>query len=148
MVEIAIGLLAADNTAAPLRAFIYLAARQEEDGGFPQNFWVNGELFRNGTQLDEIAFPVLLAWRLQQLRLLRDFNPFVMVKRAPACLLRHGPITGEERWEEASGYSPSTLAAVISALICAAAFARERKEDDSASFLENYADFLKAHLEE
>ena len=49
---------------------IYLAARQEEDGGFPQNFWVNGEAFRNGTQLDEIAFPVLLAWRLHKLQLL------------------------------------------------------------------------------
>ena len=148
MVESALGLLAAGNKAAPLRALIYLAARQEEDGGFPQNFWVNGEPFRNGTQLDEIAFPVLLAWRLHQLRLLGDFDPLVMVKRAVAFLLHCGPVTGEERWEEASGYSPSTLAAVISAFICAAAFAREKKEAGAASFLESYADFLRAHLEE
>ena len=148
MVESAMGLLAAGNTAAPLRALIYLAARQEEDGGFPQNFWVNGEAFRNGMQLDEIAFPVLLAWRLHQLRLVGDFDPFMMVRRAAAFLFRSGPVTGEERWEEASGYSPSTLAAVISALICTAAFAREKKENDRASFLESYADFLRAHLEE
>ena len=57
MVETALGLLAAGNAAAPLRALIYLAARQEEDGGFPQNFWVNGDAFRNAMQLDEIAFP-------------------------------------------------------------------------------------------
>ena len=87
MVESAMGLLAAGNTAAPLRALIYLAARQEEDGEFPQNFWVNGEAFRNGMQLDEIAFPVLLAWRLHQLQLLGEFNPLVMVKRAAAFLL-------------------------------------------------------------
>jgi len=148
MVETAMGLLAAGNTAAPLRTLIYLAARQEEDGGFPQNFWVNGDAFRNGMQLDEIAFPVLLAWRLKKLHLLGEFNPLVMVKRAAAFLLHKGPVTGEERWEEASGYSPSTLAAVISGLICAAGFIRSEEGDQPASFLESYADFLRAHLEE
>jgi glucoamylase len=148
MVESAMGLLAAGITAPPRRALIYLAARQEEDGGFPQNFWVNGDAFRNGMQLDEIAFPVLLASRLNKLHLLGDFNPLVMVQRAAAFLLHQGPVTGEERWEEASGYSPSTLAAVISALICAAGFIRAEKDDQPASFLEDYADFLRAHLEE
>ncbi|HEY4360035.1 MAG TPA: glycoside hydrolase family 15 protein [Bryobacteraceae bacterium] len=148
LVESAMGLLAAGNAAAPLRALIYLAARQEEDGGFPQNFWVNGDAFRNGMQLDEIAFPVLLAWRLRKLHLLGEFNPLVMVKRAAGFLLHRGPVTGEERWEEASGYSPSTLAAVISALICAAGFLRAEQDDQPASFLESYADFLHSHVEE
>jgi len=148
LVESALGLLAAGNTSAPLRALIYLAARQEEDGGFTQNFWVNGDAFRNGMQLDEIAFPVLLAWRLYKLHLLGEFDPHVMVKRAAAFLLHRGPVTGEERWEEAGGYSPSTLAAVISALICAAGFMRAEGDDEPASFLETYADFLRAHLEE
>ena len=105
MVESAMGLLAAGNTEAPVRALIYLASRQEEDGSFPQNFWVNGEPFRNGMQLDEIAFPALLAWRLHQLQLLGKFDPQVMVNRAAGFLLHSGPVTGEERWEEASGYS-------------------------------------------
>lgn len=148
MVESAMGLLAAGNAAAPRRALIYLAARQEEDGGFPQNFWVNGDAFRNGTQLDEIAFPILLAWRLHKLHLLGEFDPAVMVKRAANFLFHRGPVTGEERWEEASGYSPSTLAAVISALICAAFFMRARKDEEAASSLESYADFLRAHIEE
>lgn len=151
MVESAMGLLAAGNTEAPVRALIYLASRQEEDGSFPQNFWVNGEPFRNGMQLDEIAFPALLAWRLHQLQLLGKFDPQVMVNRAAGFLLHSGPVTGEERWEEASGYSPSTLAAVIAALICAACFVRTQKEQneiDTASFLESYADFLRTHLEE
>src|SRR5579871_3336429 len=125
-----------------------MAARQEDDGGFPQNFWVNGDAFRNGMQLDETAFPVLLAWRLHKLHLLEEFDPLVMVRRAASFLLHQGPVTGEERWEEAGGYSPSTLAAVISALICAAGFMRLAKDDGAASFLESYADFLRAHLEE
>jgi glucoamylase len=148
MVQSALGLLAAGNSEAPLRALIYLAARQEEDGSFPQNFWVDGKAFRKGGQLDEVAFPVLLAWRLKQLRLLGEFDPRVMVNRAVAFLLYSGPVTGEERWEEASGYSPSTLAVIIAAFICAASFARTEQDKETASFLESYADFLRAHLEE
>jgi len=133
---------------APLRALIYLAARQEEDGSFPQNFWVDGEAFWKGRQLDEIAFPVLLAYRLHRLQLLGEFDPRVMINRAVAFLLHSGPVTGEERWEEASGYSPSTLAAIIAAFISAASVARIEKDDATASFLESYADFLRSHLEE
>ncbi|HEY5212608.1 MAG TPA: glycoside hydrolase family 15 protein [Acidobacteriaceae bacterium] len=128
MVESAMGLLAAGNTEAPLRALIYLAARQEEDGSFPQNFWVNGEAFWTGMQLDEVAFPVLLAWRLHQFQLLGQFDPRLMVNRAVAFLLHSGPVTGEERWEEASGYSPSTMAVIIAAFICAASFARAEQD--------------------
>ncbi len=148
MVQSALGLLAAGNTAAPLRTLVYLATRQEEDGSFPQNFWVDGKAFRNGIQLDEVAFPVLLARRLSQLQLLGHFNPRVMVDRAVSFLLHSGPVTGQERWEEASGYSPSTLASTISAFICAAAFARGAHHEEKAAFLESYADFLRAHLEE
>ncbi|MFY9936971.1 MAG: glycoside hydrolase family 15 protein [Silvibacterium sp.] len=148
MVESAMGLLAAGDTHAPLRALIYLASRQEEDGSFPQNFWVNGDAFWKGMQLDEVAFPVLLAWRLHQLKLLGQFDPRVMVNRALAFLLHSGPVTGEERWEEGSGYSPSTLAVIISAFICGASFAREEQDNGTAAFLESYADFLRAHLEE
>jgi glucoamylase len=148
MVESAMGLLAAGDTCGPTRALIYLAARQKEDGSFPQNFWVNGEAFWDGMQLDEVAFPILLAWRLHQLQLLGDFNPRVMVDRAAAFLLHSGPVTGEERWEEGSGYSPSTLAAIIAAFICAASFARADHDDRIGAFLESYADFLRSHLEE
>ena len=148
MVESALGMLAAGNTEAPFRALVYLAARQEENGSFPQNFWVDGQAFWTGMQLDEVAFPVVLAWRLHQLRLLKKFDPHVMVDRAIAFLLHSGPVTGEERWEEASGYSPSTLAIIISAFVCAASFAHGDKDDSKADFLGSYADFLRAHLEE
>jgi len=49
-----------------------------------------------------------------------------MVLRAAAFIIRHGPVTQQERWEEAAGLSPSTLAVNIAACICAASLARQR----------------------
>ena len=91
----------------------------------------------SGTQLDETAFPILLAWRLHQAKALQDFDPYPMVLKAAGYLIDHGPVTPQERWEENSGYSPSTLAAHIAALICAAAFARERGQRPQPSISRN-----------
>jgi len=146
MVNTATGLLAAGNTVAPLRALIYLAAVQRDDGRFPQNFWIDGTPYWGGIQLDEVAFPILLAWRLYRLNGLADFDAYHLIKRGGAYLAEHGPATAEERWEDSSGYSPSTMAACIAALICAACFLRERGESDTARFLEEYADFHVSHL--
>jgi glucoamylase len=78
---------------------------------------------------------------------LEDFDPYPMVLRAAAYLVRHGPVTPQERWEEVSGYSPSTLASNIAALICAACFAHEKADEATAKYLEEYADFLECHVE-
>ena len=147
MVSSASALLAAGETATPLRALIYLAVSQQEDGGFAQNFWVNGNPYWRGIQLDEVAFPILMALRLSQQNALKDFDPYPMVLKAASYLLRHGPVTQQERWEEASGYSPSTLASNIAALIAAACFCRKRQDKSAAEFLERYADFLESHVE-
>lgn len=147
MCQAASGLLAAGHTEVPLRALIYLACTQRPDGGFYQNFWINGDPYWHGIQLDETAFPVLLAWQLRRAGALRDFDPYPMVLKAADYLLAHGPATAQERWEENSGYSPSTLAVQIAALICAACFARERGQAATACYLEEVADFLEAHLE-
>ncbi len=148
MVNSVTALLAAGDTATPLRALIFLAVSQHEDGGFAQNFWVTGEAFWTGIQLDEVAFPIMLAWRLLVEKGLGDFNPDALVRKGAAYLIRNGPVTQQERWEEASGYSPSTLASNIAALICASLLFRERGDDASAVFTEEYADFLESHIEE
>ncbi|MHB8953787.1 MAG: glycoside hydrolase family 15 protein [Pirellulaceae bacterium] len=103
---------------------------------------------RGEYHLDEVAVPILLAWRLQQADVLRQFNPRTLVSRASRYLILHGPVTAQERWEENSGYSPSTLATIISSVVCAAKFARGREEKRAADFLLDYADWLSAHLEE
>ncbi len=148
MVNSATGLLAAGDTVTPLRALIYLAASQLSDGGFYQNFWISGEPYWHGVQLDEVAFPIILAWRLHELDALAEFDPFDLVSKAAGYLIRNGPATPQDRWEEAAGYSPSTLASNITALTCAALFMAERGDQPTADFLQAYADFLECHIDQ
>jgi glucoamylase len=148
MVNSVTALLAAGDTATALRALIFLAVSQHEDGGFAQNFWVTGEAYWTGIQLDEVAFPIMLAWRLFCEKGLGDFHPDVLVRKGAAYLIRNGPVTQQERWEEASGYSPSTLASNIAALICASLLFRDRGDTASAEFVEEYADYLESHIED
>jgi len=146
-VQSATALLASGRKETARRALVYLACSQAPDGSFPQNFWIDGTPYWHGIQLDEVAFPVMLAWRLWKADGLVDFDPYPTVLAAAQFLVRHSPVTQQERWEESSGYSPSTLAAIIAALICAADFARSRQHQSTASFLEEYADFLESHVE-
>ena len=149
LVQSATALLATGQTATPLRALIWLAALQRPDGSFPQNSWIDGSAYWCGLQLDEVAAPILLAWRLRQHNTTREhFDPHMMVMRAAAYLILQGPVTSQERWEENAGYSPSTLATVIAGLVCAAECGKERGQAQLADFILAYADWLAAHLEE
>jgi len=147
MVNTATGFLAAGDKYTALRALIYLSTVQQPDGRFPQNFWIDGKAYWGGIQLDEVAFPIMLAWRLHRGQALANFDPYHLIKRGAEYLIRNGPATREERWEDSSGYSPSTMAACIAALVCAAAFLRERSEPAAAQYIEDYADFLVSHLQ-
>ncbi len=120
MVQTATALLACGRAETARRALVYLACTQQPDGGFAQNFWVDGRPYWSGVQLDEVAFPIILAWRLWKADGLGEMDIFPFVERAAGFLVQHAPITHQERWEENAGYSPSTLAAVIAGLICAA----------------------------
>lgn len=148
LVQSATALLASGQRNTPLRALIWLAAIQGPDGVFPQNSWINGRAYWSGLQLDEMAAPILLAWRLRRHEAdMGLFNPSVMILRAASYLILHGPVTAQERWEENAGYSPSTLATVIASLVCAAELLSE-KHADAAEFILAYADWVNAHLEE
>jgi len=148
LVQSASALLATGQTGTPLRALIWLAAIQRPDGSFPQNSWIDGTAYWSGLQLDQVALPILLAWRLHNHDALGLFNPRVMIVRAAARLILQGPVTTQDRWEENAGYSPSTLATVIAALASAAEWAKEFGKMDVADFIFAYADWLAAHLEE
>ena len=68
--------------------------------------------------MDETAFPILLLDLLRResahgLGKLERWWP--MVRNAASFILRNGPVTQQDRWEEDGGYSPFTLAAEISA---------------------------------
>jgi len=148
MCHSASALLACGRTDTARRALVYLACTQHPDGGFAQNFWIDGTPYWSGIQLDEVAFPIILAWRLWKLDGLGGFDVFPFVANAAAFLTRYAPVTQQERWEENAGYSPSTLAAVISALVCAADIIRSHGSTEMGTFLEDYADWIEAHLDE
>jgi glucoamylase len=149
LVQSATALLGTGQTGTPLRALIWLAAIQGADGRFPQNSWIDGNAYWSGVQLDEIAAPILLAWRLLREGVtLSRFNPDTMILRAAAYLIRQGPVTAQERWEENAGYCPSTLATVIAGLVCAAELTKIGSGKDAADFILQYADWLAAHVEE
>jgi len=148
LVQSSSALLATGQSGTPLRALIWLAAIQRPDGSFPQNSWIDGTAYWSGLQLDQVALPILLAWRLHQQDALGLFHPRVMVVRATTRLILHGPVTAQDRWEENAGYSPSTIAVVIAALACAAKWAEEFGNIEGANFILVYADWLAAHVEE
>ncbi len=148
MVQSATALLACGRVDTARRALVYLACTQRPDGSFAQNFWIDGTPYWTGIQLDEVAFPIILAWRIWKLDGLGNFDVFPFVQHAAAFLVRYAPVTQQERWEEASGYSPSTLAAVIAGLLCASDIARARNSAELGNFLESYADWIEDHLDE
>jgi len=148
LVHSATALLATGQIGTPLRALIWLAAIQRPDGSFPQNSWIDGTAYWSGLQLDQVAFPILLAWRLHKQDALDLFSPRAMILRAAARLIAQGPVTAQDRWEENAGYSPSTLAVVIAALVCTAEWAKEFGKTEVANFILAYADWLAAHVEE
>jgi glucoamylase len=131
----------------PLRVLRYLAGIQFPDGGMPQNCWVDGRPFWTGIQLDEVAFPIMLAWRLWAQDLLDGFDPYPMVRAAASYIIRRGPASPQERWEEDAGISPSTLAAEIAALVCAAEIASGRGDEKCARLCLKTADYWASNIE-
>ncbi len=143
--EIATGLLAAGDTAAARRSLDYLwAVQQRPDGSFPQNSRLDGEPVFDGLQLDEVAFPIVLAWQLGRTGP-RDWDN---VRRSADFLVANGPRTDQERWENIGGYSPATIAAEIAGLVCAADIARKNGESDLADRYLAVADQWQKNLEQ
>ena len=62
------------------------------DGSFAQNFWIDGTPYWTGIQLDEVAFPIILAWRLWKVNGLGSFDVLPFVERAASFLVRYAPL--------------------------------------------------------
>ena len=147
LVEAAGALLAAGHTADARRTLRYLISTQEPDGRWPQNMWPDGTPYWNGVQMDETAFPILLADALRRAGELVGLDPWPMVRRAAAYLVRFGPVTQQDRWEEDGGYSPFTLATQVAALLAAADFATIAGETTVAAYLRETADAWNEGIE-
>jgi glucoamylase len=98
----------------------YLIASQLEEGRWFQNQWLGGKPYWVREQLDEIAFPVLLAAEMAARDALQGIEVRETVRRALGYILRAGPATEQDRWEENDGISVYTLAVCIAALVAGA----------------------------
>jgi glucoamylase len=116
--QVATAFLTMGDRASANRALDYLFnVQQKTDGSFPQNSWVDGRPIGGGLQLDQVALPLVLAYQLQR----TDRTSWLKhIKPAADFIVRSGPATDQERWEEKAGYSPATIAAEIAGLVCAA----------------------------
>jgi glucan 1,4-alpha-glucosidase len=137
------GLMAVGDTATARDATLFLFNRQQlADGSMPRNSLVNGKTAPDsfGTQLDETAYPLVMADELG-LSTASLYNDHI--KPAANFVAAHGPSFGVERWEEQSGYSPSTIAAEIAGLIAAAHLADVNHDAVSARVWRGVADDMQ-----
>jgi glucan 1,4-alpha-glucosidase len=134
------GLLADGDLDTARDATLFLLERQQlPDGSMPRNSLVNGKSAPDSfnTQLDECAYPILMAYQLGlDSRSLYEHH----IKPAANFVAAHGPSFGPERWEEQSGYSPSTIAAEIAGLVAAAQIAKVNDDPVSAAVWLGVAD--------
>ena len=140
----AFALLAADQVADARRILGHLMATQAQDGRWPQNYFPSGEPFWTGTQLDEAAFPVLLAAKLRELGEAELPGTTQMVKAAVGFIARTGPSSEQDRWEESPGVSPFTLAIAISALVAAAPWLAQAERAYAESLADDWNERLEA----
>ncbi|MGH9141225.1 MAG: glycoside hydrolase family 15 protein, partial [Vicinamibacterales bacterium] len=148
--ETASALLAAGASAEVLRALDFFAVTQEADGHWPQNMWLDGSRFWENIQLDETAAPILLldlARRHARVGPAELTRLWQMVRAAAGFIVRQGPSTPEDRWEEDAGLTPYSLACMIAALLVAAEMADEHQEMTLGSYLRETADVWNAAIE-
>ncbi|HEY1724115.1 MAG TPA: glycoside hydrolase family 15 protein [Steroidobacteraceae bacterium] len=115
----AFALLAANQPVDARHILAHLAATQKPDGSWPQNYFPSGQPFWVGVQLDEAAFPVLLAAKRREIGDPDLPGTAQMVRAAVGFIARTGPSSPQDRWEENPGVSPFSLAAAVSALVAA-----------------------------
>src|SRR5258708_18255374 len=105
----------------------------------PRNSLLNGRVAPDsfGSQLDEAAYPILMAYQLRM-----SDAPLYANHIRPAIdfLIVHGPPWGVERWEAQRGYSPSTIAAEVAGLVAGANLAEANGDTIPAAVARGAAD--------
>jgi glucoamylase len=136
--HVATAFMALGDREAANRVVDYLfRVQQKADGSFPRNSWVDGRAIGDGVQMDQVALPIVLAYQLKR----NDSLTWEKhIKPAADFIVRRGPKTDQDRWEEKSGYFPATVAAEIAGLVCAAEIAKINGDADSATRYLNTAD--------
>ena len=150
LVESATGFSALDSQEQVYPILNYLMSIQEADGKWSQNSWLNGRPKWTGLQMDEIALPISLVdmydanYSLEGDKMKRYWHG---IKKAISVLIKNGPSTGQDRWEEESGLTAFTLAAEITGLLGAAHLAETNNEPTIAQYCLETADYWNEQIE-
>jgi glucan 1,4-alpha-glucosidase len=121
-------------------AATFLLERQQlPDGSMPRNSLLNGKVAPDSfnTQLDEVAYPILMAYQLGMTDSALYQNH---IRSAIDFLIAHGPSFGPERWEEQGGFSPSTIAAEVAGLVAGGTIADANGDTATANVARAVAD--------
>lgn len=144
-VQAALALMAVGQTEDAKRMLAYLIGTQAEDGGWGQNFYPDGRSYWTGVQLDQAALPVVLVGKLRASGALEPSIPILtMVRDAIGFIVRNGPMSEQDRWEENSGITAFTLSAAIVALVAAAELLDPHERD----YVLSLADCWNERIEE
>ena len=142
------GLMADGDVATARAATLFLFDRQQlPSGAMPRNSLLNGKAAPDtgGLQLDETAYPILMA---QEAGLGSDTALWQdHIRPAADFLVANGPSDGVERWEEQTGYSPSTIAAEIAGLTAASVIAASHGDTARANLYQATADDFQRNIE-
>jgi len=145
--EIFTGLMADGDVATARAATLFLFDKQQlPSGAMPRNSLLNGKAAPDtgGLQLDETAYPILMA---QESGLGSDTELWQdHIRPAADFLVANGPSDGVERWEEQTGYSPSTIAAEIAGLTAASAIAASHGDTARANLYQATADDFQRNI--
>lgn len=144
LVECAGALLAIGAVREAGNTLKYLLATQLADGHWNQNQWLGGKPYWTGIQLDETALPVVLAAFLAERGALEGTEVADMIQRALSFIVRNGPSSDQDRWEESAGLNTFTLAACIAALVAGAPYLPA----DARELALNFADYWNSRLED
>ncbi|MGH6777201.1 MAG: glycoside hydrolase family 15 protein [Bradyrhizobium sp.] len=144
LVQCATALLAIGAEKEASNTLRYLIATQKQDGSWYQNQWLGGTPYWTGLQLDETAFPVLLAASMAELKALSGTDVRDMISRALTFIAVTGPSTPQDRWEENAGINAFTHAVCIAALVAGAGFLPQPAQDFALAL----ADFWNANIED
>jgi glucoamylase len=143
LVQCATALLALGGEQEASNTMRYLIATQKQDGNWCQNQWLDGTPYWEGQQLDETAFPVLLAAAMAEREALDGILVTDMTCRALSFIAANGPSSPQDRWEENGGINTFTLSVCIAALVAGADFLPQ----PAKGFALTLADFWNARLE-
>lgn len=152
-------LYAGDTATAQNVATFLLTKQQLSTGQIPRNSLPNGQPAPDSgaTQMDESAFPILLAY---QSGLYKNNASLYTQNIVPAAdwIIANGPegtgpncwqvqcAIGVERWEEQHGYSPSTIAAVVAGMTAASSIAAANNDTARAQHYQAAADNFQNYL--